>query len=427
MTIRPAYFDPTGKPPDVPEKRQLESADPVRSAKFFGALGFTLEKQTTPDGRRYVLAKGRNIELGIFLARAPQPADVRSLTLIVADVAAAAALAEAAGGKIVSRIEESLGGKTCEIASPDGLRIVLADNARALKALGDSAAEAATAKSAVSLTTPPVVEAVAGKPVDDFSNVLEEVEAMTSSGGSADDQPVLTRSGRESLIDLVPPEFSPQLSAQLHAVRTACAIMLFGWLVPLVVGVLIVVSQIGKWPAADILTASSIVGLLGAVTLLIAKLFCVGKRSQVCGSRWVALAVALDIMGLLVGLILELVRREITMSSVELRFRILYVFCSLAAPIVFTIYLARVAREVQDKTLASLARSGIFCALVFAGVLVAVYFVETRMNTSGSGTNADIALALWGVLIASGFIDFLLHIALLIGFVSRSFKVPARA
>jgi predicted enzyme related to lactoylglutathione lyase len=120
------YVDKTGKQPPAPAKLRLESVDAVKLAKFFASLGFTVEKQATPEGRQYVLAKATNVELSIFPSREPKTPDDWSMTLIVDDAAAAATRAESFGGTVASPLKDVPGGRKCVIASFEGHRVVVA-------------------------------------------------------------------------------------------------------------------------------------------------------------------------------------------------------------------------------------------------------------------------------------------------------------
>lgn len=67
MTTRPpVFFDRTGKPPATPEKLRLEAAERMKTVQFFAALRFTVEKHTTTEGRKYVLARPTHVELSII-------------------------------------------------------------------------------------------------------------------------------------------------------------------------------------------------------------------------------------------------------------------------------------------------------------------------------------------------------------------------
>jgi len=128
MTSKLATFvDRQGKPPATPEWRRLEARDAVALAKFFVALGFAAEKQTSEGGRPFISARANGVVLEIHPAREPRPDVDWNMTLFVADAAAASARAVAVGATIDSPLKEIPGGKKCVVVSPEGQRVVVAE------------------------------------------------------------------------------------------------------------------------------------------------------------------------------------------------------------------------------------------------------------------------------------------------------------
>lgn len=402
------YVDRTGKQPPAPESLQIESADAVKLAKFFAALGFTVEKQATPEGRQYVLAKATSIELSIFPSRTPQPADDFSMTLMVDDVAAAAARAEAAGGTIASPIKPIPGGKKCVVASPEGLRVVLAEKSGAKPAAAPK----------------PVAKPIAAEPAEppDF---LEA--AMAAESGSVDDYdplanhdplanyaapaPMNGRLGAPSPLGSAP---TPEMYQFLKAVKLCCAIMLAAIVIPIVVGLFLKFMERSERDEELTALVNGYLSVASVLATLIAQITVVSKCKNVMDSTLLVIAIVADVVGMLAGGITIFVPSLVVVTGM------LYLLCVFASPILFGLFLSKTAEAIPNPKLASFSRITVIGLALFIMVLI-LSLVLGFLSGGDRSTVSNMML----ICLITGIVAGLSYVALLGAFATIAIAKPA--
>lgn len=396
------YVDRTGKQPPVAESLQIESTDAVKLAKFFAALGFTVEKQARPDGRQYVLAKATGVELSIFPARVATPADKFNMTLMVDDVAAAASRAEAAGGSVASPIKEIPGGKKCAVASPEGLRVVLAEKS--------GAKPAAAPKPIAKPVTPAPVE------TPDF---LEA--AMVAESGPVDDYDPLANYAAPAPMNVrlgapgpLGSASTPEMYQLLKAVKLCCAIMLAAIVIPIVAGLFLKFMEMSDDDEQFTVLVSGYLGVASVLVTLIAQIMVVVKCKNVMDSTLLVIAIVADVIGLLAGGITNLVPSLIIVTGM------LYLLCVFASPILFGLFLSKTAEAIPSPKLASFSRITVIGLAVFVVVLIASAVIGF---TSGGDRNTVSNMLL--ICLITAIVVGLSYVALLGAFATLAIAKPA--
>lgn len=453
------YVDRTGKQPPAPETLRLESADAVKTAKFFAALGFTVEKQTLPDGRQYVLAKATNVQLGIFPSRTPTPAAEFSMTLIVDDAGAAATRAEAFGGSVVSALKEIPGGKKCVVASFEGHRVVVAELAAAPKPMAAAPVSPTPMNAAPSqpIAVPKPIEAPKPTPVAQPVEVArpmavarpveaepEFVDAAMAAEATSTfeedplaifDAPAPSRAGTtlappkpaalapapaprkkapSGALFAAPDEYyqaniAKDLSVRevrlLDGVKLGSRIMLVGMFLPFVVWLLVLV---GTGNPVTAMAAIVVASIPANIMFIVGKCIAISNNSGVVDTTMAAISVTIDALFLIAGG-LSLVAPKLA-AIVGL----LSMIFGIASPLLFLHFLGQVAQAVRHEKLALYSRIVMRCWLgCFGGGVVAIPLMlwEPKLGS--------ILMVPVGLVAVAG---LLLYIGLIIGFATVRYE-----
>lgn len=468
------YVDRTGKQPPAPETLRLESTDAVKTAKFFAALGFTVEKQTLPDGRQFVLGRATNVQLAIVPSHTPTPIEDFSMTLIVEDAGAAAARAETFGGMVLSPLKEIPGGKKCVVASFEGHRVVVAELAAAPKPMAAAPASPTSANpvptnAAPTMSAPPPPQpAVAAKPIETATPVepakpVEVAKPVAASPPVEDDplaefdvappgapiynpiagsspvppKPAASTTAPASLParskipsgalvpapaeyyepvgDGTPVVISLAAEELLRRVRIACMVAAGGILLPMFVGFVLystttMTSQNSQW----LNLVYMLLPIIPTLTGVIAKFLCFGKQAEITDERSLKTSLILDGSGFAIALLAYLVEDDVFVVPLL----VVCVACASASPFYFIKYLRRIAEGIGERVLIeSSQRSelamyyGSWGMTITAAIVALAYFSMNQLR------GKTIILVLVELLIA--LVAFVLYAAMLAAFATN--------
>lgn len=456
------YVDRTGKQPPAPETLRLESTDAVKTAKFFAALGFTVEKQTLPDGRQFVLGRATNVQLAIVPSHTPTPIEDFSMTLIVEDAGAAAARAETFGGMVLSPLKEIPGGKKCVVASFEGHRVVVAELAAAPKPMAavpsnPTASNPTPAAAAPTMSAPPQPQpAVAAEPVEVAKPVaasppveddpLAEFDVVPPgapfssplagpspappkpAASTIPTAPVPARSKipsgalvpapaeyYEPVGDGTPVVISLAAEELLRRVRVACMVAAGGILLPMFVGFVLystttMTSQNSQW----LNLVYMLLPVIPTLTGVIAKFLCFGKQAEIADERSLKTSLILDGSGVAIAVLAYLADDDVFVVPLL----VVCVACASASPFYFIKYLRRIAKGIGERVLIeSSQRSelamyyGSWGMTITAAVVALAYFSMNQLR------GKTIILVLVELLIA--LVAFVLYAAMLAAFATN--------
>lgn len=472
-TRRATYVDRTGKQPPTPQELRIDSTDAVKLAKFFVALGLTVEKQSTPEGRQYVLAKATNLQLSIFPSRTAKLPDDWNMTLIVDDAAAAAARAEASGGTIAGPLKDIPGGKKCVVASWEGHRVVVAQLATATKPAAPQeplATKAAVAAKPIGIAKPiaasrvpvdalPVAESTTAESAVAAEPDLLDAALAAETTSTADEDPLAefepaaapksevgavapiafeqpgakpkpaTPARRkipagvlvpapdeyyEPVADGVSGAISLQGKTLLGAVQKTCGISAAAVLLPLL-AVVIVYSTTGSatYQIQASLAYYGFIGIAASLLAIVGKFFCVGKRAEFVDDHLVKTAWILDIVAFAVSLVSSFLADY---SVVKIALQFVGGVCGVTSPLLFMKYLGEVAQGIGDRNLKGSTRRaeiGMIASIIALFITVLLMVTALNMRSPAMVQLGSAAMLIGGLIML---VSFILYTAALAAF-----------
>lgn len=395
MTRVAIYLDRQGKPPTAVETKQIESADAVKLAKFFVALGFTAEKQTTLQGGQYILAKANGVQLSIVTSRTPQPAGEWNMTLLVDDIEGALARAESVGATVASPIKEVPGAKKCVIMSPDGQRVVLAQKLKTKPV----AAAAPVTKPSPTIATPEAGGAATPIAVHDerakapvFDAVFDAVEVEIGSSPERRLSELLLTGVSSMPVDETATDDDDEKKPRyvvasvvrtIQRLRVTTAITAGSWAISLVAywfcqwftrhpPAFFGNSRQGSAEQLISMICAAITFVAG-LAIALGKLPCRDASERIGNRSLLMFATYCDLATLVVSLSFPLAEYAY-LPMIALVGLVVTLICALASPLLFLPYLAQVARFVNMPKLASMLRVTQMFIIAFTafGLMVAL-------------------------------------------------------